>query len=121
MTHSVSPRIINWHAHVYFEPASRDIAWEFMQVVAAHFGDKVGFGHFNERLVGPHPVWSYEISFDRENFAGVVEWLILNRDTLDIFLHPNTDDPLRDHRDLATWIGRSYALDLTGLGNQSAS
>lgn len=119
MTQSAGIDIINWHAHVYFEPASRDIAWAFRQVVGAHFGNKVSFGRFNEGLVGPHPVWSYEISFEREDFAAIVEWLILNHGTLDILLHPNTDDPLRDHRDWASWIGRSYTLNLAGFEQQA--
>ncbi|MBR7901786.1 DOPA 4,5-dioxygenase family protein, partial [Burkholderia multivorans] len=33
----------------------------------------------------------------------------------DIFLHPNTHDELRDHRDCAVWIGKSYALNLDAL------
>jgi DOPA 4,5-dioxygenase len=40
----------------------------------------------------------------------------LNHGTLDVFVHPNTDDPLRDHRDCAIWLGRSYPLDLRAVG-----
>ena len=46
----------------------------------------------------------------------VVAWLALNHGALDVFVHPNTDDELRDHRDSAIWIGKSYALDLRAVG-----
>jgi DOPA 4,5-dioxygenase len=42
----------------------------------------------------------------------VVGWLALNHGTLDVFVHPNTGDPLHDHRDAASWIGSSHQLSL---------
>ena len=32
--------------------------------------------------------------------------LVLNHGALDVFIHPNTGDDLRDHRDSALWLGR---------------
>ena len=108
--------ISSWHAHVYFNAESRDAARAFRDVVAAQFGDSVALGRFHERPVGPHPQWSYQIAFAPEQFAEVAGWLTLNHGALDVFLHPNTGDQLRDHRDSAVWIGRSYALDLRAVG-----
>ena len=48
--------------------------------------------------------------------VAVVGWLALNHGALDVFVHPNTGDQLRDHRDCAIWIGRSYELDLRAVG-----
>jgi DOPA 4,5-dioxygenase len=45
-----------------------------------------------------------------------VSWLALNHGALDVFVHPNTDNELRDHRDCALWLGRSYQLDLKAVG-----
>lgn len=115
MSHLDPTVIDNWHAHVYFNDVSRDAARAIQREVRARFGEAVRFGNFNERLVGPHPTWSYEISFETGDFARIVPWLVLNHGALDIFLHPNTDDGLRDHRDSATWIGRSHLLNLQGL------
>ncbi|MBN3788381.1 DOPA 4,5-dioxygenase family protein [Burkholderia sp. Ac-20353] len=120
MTYLSTTAIENWHAHVYFDETSRDDAWAFRQVVTAHFGDAVQLGRFNERLVGPHPRWSYEIAFSSGNFGVIAGWLILNHRALDILLHPNTDDELRDHRDSAVWIGRAYTLNLSALENGSS-
>ena len=109
-------RIQSWHAHVYFDAASRDSAWALREVVTAQFGDRVEMGRFHEREVGPHPRWSYQIAFAPAQFSDVVGWLALNHGALDVFVHPNTDDELRDHRDSALWLGRAHPLDLRAVG-----
>jgi len=108
--------ISSWHAHVYFDAKSRDAAVAFREAVATRFGECIALGRFHERPVGPHPQWSYQLAFAVDEFAGVVGWLALNHGALDVLVHPNTGDQLRDHRDSAIWIGRSYALDLRALG-----
>ena len=108
--------IRSWHAHVYFDATSRDRAWEFREAVTAHFGDRIEMGRFHERNVGPHPRWSYQLAFAPARFAEVVGWLALNHGALDVFVHPNTGDELRDHRDSAMWLGRSFELDLRAVG-----
>lgn len=107
--------IESWHAHVYFDAASRDAAWAFRQTIEARFGAIIELGRFHERPVGPHPAWSYQIAFGPAQFDDIVPWLVLNHGALDIFLHPNTGDDLRDHRDSAAWIGKSYTLNLDAL------
>ena len=109
-------RIKSWHAHVYFDETSRDAAREFRDGVTAQFGNSVQMGRFHEREVGPHPRWSYQIGFEPTQFADVVGWLALNHGALDVFVHPNTDNELRDHRDCALWLGRSYQLNLRAVG-----
>ena len=109
-------RITSWHAHVYFDAASRDAARALFDVIVAQFGEAVEMGRFHERPVGPHPQWSYQIAFGPARFAAVAGWLTLNHGALDVFVHPNTGDQLRDHRDSALWIGRSYVLDLRAVG-----
>jgi DOPA 4,5-dioxygenase len=109
--------IDSWHAHVYFDADSRDAAREFRGVVDSQFRDKVQLGRFHERPVGPHPQWSFQIAFAPTQFAEVVGWLTLNHGSLDVFVHPNTGDQLRDHRDSAMWLGRSYELKLDALGD----
>jgi len=108
--------IESWHAHVYFDAATRDRAWAFREEVIKRFGAAIEMGRFHERPVGPHPRWSYQIAFAPSRFAEIVGWLALNHGALDVLVHPNTDDELRDHRDCALWLGRSYALNLQALG-----
>jgi len=108
--------ITSWHAHVYFDAASRDAAAKFRDVAAAELGAAVEIGRFHERPVGPHPKWSFQLAFDPLELQGVMSWLALNHGALDVFVHPNTGDPLRDHRDCAIWIGRAHTLDLRAVG-----
>ncbi len=107
--------IHSWHAHVYFDAASRDLAWALRTVIDAALAGRVELGRFHEKPVGPHPMWSYQLAFAAAEFQHVVGWLALNHGALDVFVHPNTGDELRDHRDCALWLGRSYALNLAAL------
>ena len=86
MTYLDVSRIASWHAHVYFDAASRDAAWEFSNVVTAQFGNRIAMGRFHERAVGPHPRWSYQIAFAPTEFSDVVGWLALNHGALDVFV-----------------------------------
>ena len=108
--------IESWHAHVYFDVTTRDAAWAFRELITAHLGALIEIGRFHERPVGPHPQWSYQLAFTPMHFAQVMSWLALNHGELDVFAHPNTGDELRDHRDRAVWLGRSYLLDLKAVG-----
>ena len=116
MDHLDVSAIASWHAHVYFDASTRDAARAFRDVVAAQFGERIELGRFHERPVGPHPCWSYQVAFAPAEFADVVGWLALNHGVLDVFVHPNTDNELRDHRDCAMWLGRQYTLDLRAVG-----
>lgn len=110
------PSIIgSWHAHVYFDATRRDAAWALRETIAVALAGRFEMGRFHEKPVGPHPMWSYQLAFPADQFSHIVGWLVLNHGTLDVFVHPNTDDELRDHRDSALWLGRSYTLDLAAL------
>ena len=114
--HALDPaRIDSWHAHVYFDAASRDAGWALREAIAAELPGRMTLGRFHERPVGPHPMWSYQLAIAPADFAHVVGWLALNHGALAVFVHPNTDDALRDHRDSALWLGRSHTLNLVAL------
>lgn len=112
---TVSSPVTSWHAHVYFNASTRDIAWKLREEIASRLGNTLQIGRFHEKTVGPHPQWSYQLAFEPGQFAAIVEWLTLNHGSLDIFIHPNTGDALRDHRDAAIWIGHSHELVLNNL------
>lgn len=108
--------IEGWHAHVYFDASSRAQAWALRETIEAELAGRMQMGRFHERPVGPHPMWSYQLAIAADAFAYVLGWLVLNRGTLDVFVHPNTGDALRDHRDAALWLGRSHVLNLAAFG-----
>jgi aromatic ring-cleaving dioxygenase len=109
--------IESWHAHVYFDASRRDAALALRETIATALAGRMELGRFHEKPVGPHPMWSYQLAFSPVDFAHVVGWLALNHGTLDVFVHPNTGDELRDHRDCALWLGKSYVLNLAALAD----
>lgn len=103
-------QIKDWHAHVYFDPASRDAAWALREEIEKSFD--ITMGRFHEKPVGPHPMFSYQVAFRNEQFGPLISWLTLHHGDLIVFVHPNTGHDLEDHRDRAVWIGRSVPLVL---------
>ena len=115
---SLSPSIIDgWHAHVYFDASSREAARALRETIEAELAGRMEMGRFHEKAVGPHPMWSYQLAFSPTSFPYVVSWLALNHGVLDVFVHPNTGDELRDHRDCALWLGNSHVLNLAALAD----
>ena len=105
--------ITGYHAHVYYEAASKEKAARLREALDGVFDVKLGRWH--DQPVGPHPRGSYQIAFAPELFGALVPWLALNRDGLTVFIHPETGDDLPDHSDHAIWLGRQEALDLEAL------
>jgi len=105
--------ITGYHAHVYFDAASRDQAHKLCAAAGQRFTLTVGRMH--DKPVGPHPRGSCQLAFAAEQFAEVVPWLIANRNGLTVFAHANTGDDLKDHTDHVIWLGPSETLDLNAL------
>ena len=106
-------QIKDWHAHVYFDPASRDAAWALRERIEKAFD--IDMGRFHEKPVGPHPRFSYQVHFRNDQLAPLISWLALNRGNLTVFVHPNTGEALEDHRDRAVWLGQQVPLKLDAL------
>lgn len=105
--------IVDFHAHIYFDEATVDPARALCE--AARDRLNVTMGRVHERPVGPHPMWSCQLSFPPDRFAQVVPWLALNRAGLIVFIHPNTGDQVRDHTEHAMWMGAVKELDIDAL------
>jgi DOPA 4,5-dioxygenase len=110
---TATPGIKDWHAHVYFDPASRDAAWALRERIEKSFD--IDMGRFHEKPVGPHPMFSYQVHFSNDQLAPLLSWLALNRGDLTVFVHPNTGQQLEDHRDRAIWLGQPAPLKLDVL------
>lgn len=104
--------ITGYHAHLYYDENTKAKAQALSRAVEDKYGG-AAFGRWHDRPVGPHPDWSHQIAFAPELFDQIIPFLALNQDGLTIFIHPITDNVLRDHRDGAMWMGQTRPLDLS--------
>jgi len=106
-------QIDGYHAHVYYDAATRPIAEQLAAAVADKFTVEIG-GFFDEP-VGPHPIANLAIIFSPAEFANVMPWLMLNRNGLDVLVHPLSDNSVRDHDTDGAWLGTPIPLKLHAL------
>ena len=109
--------ISGYHAHVYYAPATKPVAAKLREAVGQKFDVRVGSWH--DEPVGPHSVAMYQLAFAADQFPRLVPWLMLNRDGLDILVHPMTGDSLSDHTRFALWLGTPLPLRLEVLRRAS--
>ena len=109
----MTPIVRGYHAHIYFDAASVEVARALCAAAAAQLPVQVG--RFNERAVGPHLAWSCQIAFAPNEFGTVIPWLAMHRGGLVVFVHPISDNELIDHRDRAIWMGAVCELKLDVL------
>jgi len=105
---------LGYHAHIYYDPEkTRPVA----ERVCAAIGEKfrVEVAGFRDGPVGPHPIANVLVIFKPEEFAGVVPFLMLNREGLDVLVHPLTEDAVEDHSGFAIWLGNPVPLRLHTL------
>lgn len=103
-------RIEGWHAHIYYDPATRAKAERLRQGIGERFTARLGNWH--DEPVGPHPVSMYQVAFAAAEFARLVPWLMLNRDGLDVLVHPLTESSYDDHSKNALWLGTPVPMKL---------
>ena len=106
-------RIAGYHAHVYYAPGTRAHAELIREAIGARF--TVRLGRWHDRPVGPHPISMYQVAFEAGEFARLVPWLMLNRGSLSVLVHPLTGDDYDDHAHYALWLGTPVPLRLEVL------
>ena len=105
---------LGYHAHIYYDPTTtRGVA----ERVCAGLGGRfpVEIGGFRDTPIGPHPVSNVLVIFKPDQFEEVVPYLMLNRDGLDVLVHPLTEDAIADHSSYTIWLGNPVALKLETL------
>ena len=102
--------IKGYHAHVYYNAATRQIAEGLRAIVIERFA--VEPGAFSDEPRGPHPISQFNIIFQTAEFQKIVPWLMLNRDGLAVLIHPLTESSYDDHSKNALWMGTPVPLRL---------
>jgi aromatic ring-cleaving dioxygenase len=110
MTQSTNPAVYGYHAHVYYSAETKPVAERLAQRLNENFD--VEIGAFSGERVGPHPIPQFQMIFTNEQFADVVPWLMLNREGLDVLIHPLTESSYDDHSKNAMWLGTPVPMKL---------
>ena len=97
-----------YHGHVYYDAETKPKAVALREKLIQNF--KVEAGVFSDPPIGPHPISQFNVMFETPEFQNVVPWLMLNRDGLDILVHPLTGSSYNDHTAYAMWLGAPVAL-----------
>ena len=102
-----------YHAHVYYNAETKAKAAKLSATLIAK--SKVEGGALSDEPRGPHPISNVLLVFKPDQFVHVVPHLMLNRDGLDVLVHPLTLDAVADHSDFAIWLGNPVKLRLERL------
>ena len=105
--------IKGYHAHVYFDQATVEQAKALCEEAGKLF--RVTVGRMHRQPIEPHPCWSCQLAFSRNEYTDLLTWLALNRNGLTILIHPLTGNDLKDHTDYASWMGEPQTLKLDVL------
>jgi DOPA 4,5-dioxygenase len=103
--------IEGWHAHIYYDPdKTKDDAARLRERVVEAFPDTT-MGRWHDEAVGPHLVSMYQVAFRKDQFDDFVQWLAVNREGLDILVHPLTENAWNDHIVFGFWMGDKLPLN----------
>ena len=105
--------ITGFHAHVYFDPPTREAALQVRDGLAERFD--VELGRIHEKPLGPHPKSMYQVKFAPSEFGVLVPWLMIHHQGLDVLIHPETGDDVADHTANALWLGEKLGLNIEFL------
>jgi DOPA 4,5-dioxygenase len=105
-----------FHVHVYYDPKTRESASRVREGLSRF---DVQLGRWHDEPVGPHPKSMYQAAFASEEFGKVVPWLMLNRQGLDVLVHPRTGDGIGDHLERSLWLGSKLKLKVEILRDET--
>ncbi|KAF4593023.1 hypothetical protein EYR38_008730 [Pleurotus pulmonarius] len=99
--------------HIYYMPtipAEAKYAKELHERIRREFPE-LRIYRFWDKPVGPHPTAMFEVNtFTPHQTGTLFAWLTVNRGPCSVLIHPNTDDPHKDHTELQSWMGRPWPL-----------
>jgi len=103
--------IEHWHAHVYYDPENtKEAAAGLREKIVEEFPDTT-MGRWHDEIVGPHLVSMYQVAFEVDQFDKLVQWLVVNRDGLNVLVHPHTENAYNDHLVFGFWLGDKLPLN----------
>jgi aromatic ring-cleaving dioxygenase len=99
-------------AHIYFTEETFVEATILRDKIKKNFESEVLFvGDLIPVPIGPHTQPMFEVNFPLIIFNKVVLWLMKERKTFTVLVHPLSGDDFFDHTQGAMWLGDSIRLD----------
>jgi aromatic ring-cleaving dioxygenase len=99
-----------FHAHIYYNAETKKAAERLRGAIEEKFAAEVGM--LSDEPRGPHPISQFVAIFEVPEFQNIVPWLMLNRDGLDVLVHPLTESSYDDHSKNALWLGTPVPMRL---------
>jgi aromatic ring-cleaving dioxygenase len=99
-----------YHAHVYYNAETKPAAAKLRDTLIGKFN--VEAGAFSDEPRGPHPISQFAVIFETPEFQNIVPWLMLNREGLDVLVHPLTESSYDDHSKNGLWLGTPVPMRL---------
>jgi len=99
-----------YHAHIYYNSETKPVAERLRDTIAAQFAVEVG--RLSDEPRGPHPTSQFAAIMHASEFQNIVPWLMLNREGLDVLVHPLTESSYDDHSKNALWLGTPVPMRL---------
>lgn len=103
----------DFDAHIYFPSEQLDFIRTLREKICTHFKtDQVFVGDVIPEPIGPHTLPMLEVNFSKALYADIVAFLVTERGSLNILVHPQTGDDYYDHTQGAQWLGHPVNLKL---------
>src|ERR1700687_3902263 len=99
-----------YHAHIYYNPETRPVAERLRETISERCAARVA--ELSDEPRGPHPVSQFVAIMEAPEFQNIVPWLMLNREGLDVLVHPLTESSYDDHSKNALWLGTPVPMKL---------
>ncbi|KAM6497157.1 DOPA-like domain containing protein [Amanita muscaria] len=111
----ISPNKNGFDFHIYYipsAPAEFEYARKLHERIRREFPE-LRIYKFWEKSVGPHPTAMFEVNtFTPHQTGAFFSWLAVHRGPCSVLIHPNTGDAIKDHTELATWMGKEWPVNL---------
>ena len=103
-----------FHIHIYYTKSTRHIAEEIRKNVIESF-PQIYVSDLVDKEVGPHTKPMFLLTIKDSDLIFMIPWIMLNRKSLSVLIHPNYNESLLDHTERAMWLGEKLDLNLESL------
>ena len=105
-----------YHAHIYFDEKKPRYCKAALRANCRTFC--LACRPIPRKIVGPHPCWSCQVSFEAKDFETYLLWLDEHRRGLKVLVHGLSGDVPKDHSDYAYWLGEEVPLNLDDFSDR---